>query len=604
MRSEVEELFDKGVVNEGLHDPHSSRRNLSAAISLHNEGATLGHPGSQHFMAIAYDTGLLKVEEDAEGGVNEAKAVLYDYFAALEGEPGAQAALGYRHLNGYSVPKSCESALLYYEVAANSAMQKRQSEPAWPVHEKVRLSEVSMIGRRSQADVDAEVVQYYEYTALGGNVDAVRMLGNMLLHGSRGVEQDHRKAEMYFEKAAALGDPVASGALGRMYLHGIGVQRNFSKALELFRRNPEDAESSLGLGFMKMHGILMPRDVPAAVATFEQTVNRATSSRTVHADAFFYLGEALSGDNSTAPKYEPGEIEGQGYGEGPGVVLDLAKALGSYLIAAQHGHVEALHRAGSMFARGTGTIRNCAQATANFKNAVEGGALAPKAAAAYNRYLAGDYDGALLLYLSAAEEGFELAQSNAGWLLEHGTCLGASPKECERVALRMYQRAVDQDRADAKLKVGDFHYFGKGGLPADPSKAMQFYYQAATEGKHPQAMFNVGWMYTAGDGVEQDFHLAKRYYDLASTSGFDANFPVKLAIWGMYARMWAQKVTKRLPVDFDSMLSISQARKKLLTEVIAFDTVMLLVMALAVVYILRRLRRRRARVAALHQHHE
>jgi len=45
-----------------------------------------------------------------------------DYFGALGGSLGATMAMGYRHLYGRAVPRSCEAALLYYEIAANAAV--------------------------------------------------------------------------------------------------------------------------------------------------------------------------------------------------------------------------------------------------------------------------------------------------------------------------------------------------------------------------------------------------------------------------------------------------------------------------------------------------
>ena len=48
-------------------------------------------------------------------------------------------------------------------------------------------------------------------------------------------------------------------------------------------------------------------------------------------------------------------------------------------------------------------------------------------------------------------------------------------------------------------------------------------------------MFNMGFMYQMGLGVPQDFHLAKRYYDMAAESSSKAYLPAALALLGMYA---------------------------------------------------------------------
>lgn len=45
-----------------------------------------------------------------------------------------------------------------------------------------------------------------------------------------------------------------------------------------------------------------------------------------------------------------------------------------------------------------------------------------------------------------------------------------------------------------------------------------------------QAMFNLGYMHEQGLGMEKDWHLAKRCYDLAAETSVDAKVPVALAL--------------------------------------------------------------------------
>ncbi len=47
-------------------------------------------------------------------------------------------------------------------------------------------------------------------------------------------------------------------------------------------------------------------------------------------------------------------------------------------------------------------------------------------------------------------------------------------------------------------------------------------YRSAAESRIPHAMFNLGWMYEHGVGVDPDPHLAKRFYDLASETSPEA----------------------------------------------------------------------------------
>lgn len=53
----------------------------------------------------------------------------------------------------------------------------------------------------------------------------------------------------------------------------------------------------------------------------------------------------------------------------------------------------------------------------------------------------------------------------------------------------------------------------------------------ASEQQHnAQAMFNLAYMHEQGLGMKKDWHLAKRFYDLAAETSIDAKIPVALAI--------------------------------------------------------------------------
>lgn len=53
---------------------------------------------------------------------------------------------------------------------------------------------------------------------------------------------------------------------------------------------------------------------------------------------------------------------------------------------------------------------------------------------------------------------------------------------------------------------------------------------ASDQQHNAQAKFNLGYMHEQGLGMKKDWHLAKRYYDLASEASVDAKVPVALAL--------------------------------------------------------------------------
>lgn len=53
---------------------------------------------------------------------------------------------------------------------------------------------------------------------------------------------------------------------------------------------------------------------------------------------------------------------------------------------------------------------------------------------------------------------------------------------------------------------------------------------ASDQQHNAQAMFNLGYMHEQGLGMQRDWHLAKRCYDLAAVTSVDARVPVALAL--------------------------------------------------------------------------
>lgn len=72
-------------------------------------------------------------------------------------------------------------------------------------------------------DRQREVLQYYQYSADRGNVDAQTAVGTLLNIGTHGVVRDHTAAAHYLQRAAASGSAEAMAHLGHMYGSGMGV---------------------------------------------------------------------------------------------------------------------------------------------------------------------------------------------------------------------------------------------------------------------------------------------------------------------------------------------------------------------------------------------
>lgn len=135
--------------------------------------------------------------------------------------------------------------------------------------------------------------------------------------------------------------------------------------------------------------------------------------------------------------------------------------------------------------------------------------------------------------------------------------------------MRLWRHAATQKNAEACVKVGDYAFYGKGSefRQADGDScdirpdlhwlarwfggfvsaasvadrgdcaAAARQYHAAAELRHPQAMWNLGWMYQWGVGVPHDPHLSKRHFDLAVSTHPDAKWPGQLGLASLRATM-------------------------------------------------------------------
>uniref|UniRef100_A0A673BBQ9 Fibronectin type-II domain-containing protein n=1 Tax=Sphaeramia orbicularis TaxID=375764 RepID=A0A673BBQ9_9TELE len=449
-------------------------QNITKAKEMFEKLAMEGSPKAQTALGFLYAAGL---------GVNssQAKALVYYTFGALGGNMIAHMILGYRYLGGVGVPQSCESALTHYRLVANQGENLHTKSV-----QKIRLlDEVENPGSTSGM-LEEDLIQYYQFLAEKGDVQAQVGLGQLHLHGGRGVEQNHQRAYDYFNQAANAGNthamaflgkvgdhfqgnPVGQSGLGMAYLYGRGVQVNYELALKYFQKAAEQGwvDGQLQLGTMYYNGI--------------------------------------------------------------GVKRDYKQALKFFNLASQAGHILAFYNLAQMHATGTGVMRSCHTAVELFKNVCERGRWSERLMTAYSSFKEGETDAALVQYLLLAEQGYEVAQSNVAFILDQKGAQIFSENETYPRALLHWTRAAAQGYTVARIKLGDYHFYGYG-TDVDYETAV-IHYRLASEQQHSaQALFNLGYMHEKGLGIKQDIHLAKRFYDMAAENSPDAQVPVFLAL--------------------------------------------------------------------------
>ncbi|KAJ6661294.1 hypothetical protein lerEdw1_015431 [Lerista edwardsae] len=474
------------------------KQNIQSAKELFEKLTEEGSHKGQTALGFLYASGL---------GVDssQAKALVYYTFGALGGNLIAHMILGYRYWAGIGVLQSCESALTHYRLVANHVASDI-SLTGGTVVQRIRLPDEIENPGMASGMLEEDLIQYYQFLAEKGDVQAQVGLGQLHLHGGRGVEQNHQRAFEYFKQAAVAGNSHAMAFLGKMYSEGSDiVPQSNETALEYFKKaadmgNPV-GQSGLGMAYLYGRGVKVDYDL--ALKYFQKAAEQGWVDGQLQLGSMYYNGIGVSKDYKQAYKY--------------------------FNLASQGGHILAFYNLAQMHATGTGVMRSCHTAVELFKNVCERGRWSERLMAAYNSYKDGDTNSAVVQYLLLAEQGYEVAQSNAAFILDQKEASIIEENETYPRALLHWNRAASQGYTVARLKLGDYHFYGFG-TEVDYETAF-IHYRLATEQQHSaQAMFNLGYMHEKGLGIKQDIHLAKRFYDMAADASPDAQVPVFLAL--------------------------------------------------------------------------
>uniref|UniRef100_A0A1I8EH73 Uncharacterized protein n=3 Tax=Wuchereria bancrofti TaxID=6293 RepID=A0A1I8EH73_WUCBA len=483
-----------------------TRWNIDEARAIFEELASGGSADAQLALGFMHATGLGATES------SQAKALIYYTFSALGGNPLAQMALGYRHWSGISVQQNCERALTWYRKVAQRVNEQVRISGGTAM-QRIRLpDEQDTVSTSSSSSIlDSNLLNYYKYLADKGDLQAQVGLGQLYLTGGRGVEQNMDLASQYFSTAAQAGSTNAYAYLGKMYLDGTpATPQDNATAFQFFKKAADKGNpvGQSGLAIMYMYGKGVKQDYIKAAKLFTLAA-------------------------------EQGWVDGQlnlGYlhFRGLGVKRDFKLAIKYFQLASQSGHVNAYFNLAQIHATGTGVPRNCHTAVELYKNVAERGRWSERLMEAYASYRGGRVDEAAFKYLFLAELGYEPAQTNFAYIIDRGESNLFPNEEALQRALLHWQRSANQDYAYARIKLGDYYYYGYG-TPVDYEMAAAQYKIASDRHQAAQAMFNLGYMHEQGLGINKDMHLAKRFYDMAAETSTDAYMPVSLALMKLTA---------------------------------------------------------------------
>lgn len=546
-----------------FHGNYSYPRSYHDAVEYYTLLAeSTGNMTALENLALLHSTGLQGIKPD------QGLAFLYHTFAASQGSMRSQMALGFRHLNGIGVAPNCTAACEYYAKAAEAAIAWVHTGPPGGMYWSKRayhyaddvgglygstpVYKLKASGATDPKELD-DVIEYYTYMAEKSDIQASFALAKLYNDGTKTVEQDFVKSLYWFRQVAKSywtkdGKTVknvkpmqyhakSAAFIATSYLRGEGTDQDFDKAKIWFQRGIALGDPTAQNGFALMH-LLGLGSVQRDVAKAEELFKAAADND--HKGAQVNLGKILAARG------------------------DLVSAARQFESAARVGRSEAFFYLAQFFHHGVGREKDCAMATQYYKIVAESVETLHSTIPFGNQaYYDGRIEDAVIANLIAAESGYEIGQLNVAFLLDKHrrafstvdvlrskllpkitklkSLFGLSSDSdstsqpppahalSDELALRYYTRSAAQQNLVALVKAGDFHLMGYGTQP-DPGKAVGLWTTAADSRMVPLALWNLGWSYENGVGVEQDFHLAKRYYDACLEVDKKAYFPVSLSL--------------------------------------------------------------------------
>lgn len=250
--------------------------------------------GGGNWTEILRQSSLLVPDDFSSGGEQLARAIVLWHISAMDGNVESAMALGYRHLysatggvstsltdvidgriatryhpatgkgrdqhgsnptSHYGVLGTCETALAYYETAANGIMDSLEAGPTKgkvnPPLDEHRLAEIYMHGGASvsleghnKPDEIEEALQYYRMLASRNHspepdLGAAFTIANFYYLGLRGVKQQFGLALKYYEICGDYNHWEGGGQAGLMHFWGIGMspeERDLHKAYKYFQQ--------------------------------------------------------------------------------------------------------------------------------------------------------------------------------------------------------------------------------------------------------------------------------------------------------------------------------------------------------------------------------
>jgi TPR repeat protein len=349
-----------------------------------------------------------------------------DYTTALEwyrkaaghGSADGQYNIGWLFENGFGVTQDSAQATLWYQKAADqgdgharAALGRLQSHLT--PDEQNEMGGRYFYGRGVEQDY-AKAMEWYRKAADQGFADAQFTVGSLYENGW-GVAKDIDQARVWYQKAAdqAYGPaktalarlqsrpnpsaqnvppspspmtapqeqsltPAEENEMGRRYFVGLGVARDYAKALECYRKAADGgfAEAQYNIGLLYERGLGVAKDLEQAKGWYQKAADRGDAFANAALQRLQSLqnpSEQTASPNSasaaTPPQGDPVAL--RVVGDGYLYSKDYLHAMESYRKAADQGYAPAQADIGVLYENGWGVAKDIDQARVWYQKAAD-----------------------------------------------------------------------------------------------------------------------------------------------------------------------------------------------------------------------------------------
>lgn len=506
-------------------------RDYEAAMNWYRKAADMGYAPAAYSVGYLYEKGLGVSQNDAE-------AVVWFTKAAEKNHASACNSLGWHYKKGRGVNKDYNKALQLLEHAtdlgnkyAPNHLGLMYDDGEGVTTDYVRAMYYFRIGAQRGNTASAgnigwlfdnghgvaknedSAVKYYTIAAQAGEDFAQNNLGNILRN--RGQLPD---AITWLQKAHEQGNKHAPNALGKLYEKGIGVPKDYTKAMALYRtgmaRGNNKSIAHVGWLFDKGYGTTANADSAIYYYTIaaKGDVDFAQNNLAILLRKQGRIADALMWTEKAATKQSVTAWANLGwyYENGWGVPKDQNRARDLYQKAAMagddcgqnnYGHLlakdkrydealgwfrlSAAQEYGLAYANIAWLHENAFGVPHNLDSAVWYARKACNMGVSAGQFRMGwlfekgwglskSYDSALYLYKLAAADNYGAAECNLGVMYAKGRIV----RHNDTTAIALYRRGIVHNSVRAKNNLGWMHENGFG-LPRNCDSAIALYKEAA-----------------------------------------------------------------------------------------------------------------------------